>query len=296
MIAMDTVIQLTNIVMPIFICIGIGALWARLKTPFDSELITSLVYNVGVPCLILATFQKVDLSAGALAQVALATLACYATFTVISLILIKSMRIDTPSYLPSLIFPLTGSMGMPVCYFAYGDEGLALAIVYFTFGAIGTFTVGVSIASGKFSFGKLARSPVVYAVAIAVAMRLTDTGLPQWIFNSVDLLGGMVIPAQLVALGVSLLQLKSASFGLSAFLGVFRLAMGVAVGFGIAHLFGLEGAARAIVILQSAMPVAVSSYLFAQQYKRRPEEVAGMVVVSTMVSFVTLPLLLLAIF
>ena len=71
--------------------------------------------------------------------------------------------------------------------------------------------------------------------------------------------------------------------------------MGVAVGFGIAHLFGLEGAARAIVILQSAMPVAVSSYLFAQQYKRRPEEVAGMVVVSTVVSFVTLPLLLLAV-
>ena len=71
--------------------------------------------------------------------------------------------------------------------------------------------------------------------------------------------------------------------------------MGVAVGFGIAHLFGLEGAARAIVSLQSAMPVAVSSYLFAQQYKRRPEEVAGMVVVSTVVSFVTLPLLLLAV-
>ena len=293
---MDTVIQLTNIVVPIFICIGIGALWARLKTPFDSELITSLVYNVGVPCLILATFQKVDLSPDALSQVALATLACYVAFTVISLILIKAMRIDTQSYLPSLIFPLTGSMGMPVCYFAYGDEGLALAIVYFTFGAIGTFTVGVSIASGKFSFGKLARSPVVYAVAIALAMRLTDIGLPEWIFNSVDLLGGMVIPAQLVALGVSLLQLKSASFGLSAFLGVFRLAMGVAVGLGVAHLFGLEGTARAIVILQSAMPVAVSSYLFAQQYKRKPEEVAGMVVVSTMVSVVTLPLLLLAIF
>jgi predicted permease len=79
----------------------------------------------------------------------------------------------------------------------------------------------------------------------------------------------------------------------SAFLGVFRLAMGVAVGFFIADLFDLTGAARAIVIIQSAMPVAVSSYLFAEKFNRQPAEVAGMVVVSTAVSFVTLPFLLL---
>ena len=77
------------------------------------------------------------------------------------------------------------------------------------------------------------------------------------------------------------------------FLGTFRLAMGVAVGFAIADLFDLGGAARAIVIIQSAMPVAVSSYLFAVKFDRKSEEVAGMVVVSTALSFVTLPFLLL---
>ena len=72
----------------------------------------------------------------------------------------------------------------------------------------------------------------------------------------------MVIPAQLVALGVSLLELKTGGIARSSFLGLFRLAMGVGVGFLIADAFGLEGAARAIVIIQSAMPVAVSSYLY----------------------------------
>ena len=136
---------------------------------------------------------------------------------------------------------------------------------------------------------------MIYAVVIAVALQLTDTPLPEWIFNTTNLLGGMVIPAQLVALGVSLLELKTGGIARSTFLGLFRLAMGIGVGFLIADAFGLEGAARAIVIIQSAMPVAVSSYLFAQQYERKPEEVAGMVVVSTAVSFVTLPLLLLAV-
>ena len=266
---METIIQLANIIVPVFICVGLGALWARIGTPFDSKLITSLVYNIGAPCLILATFQKVTLSAEAMMEVALATFACYAAFTIIAFALIKIIRLDIPSYLPSLVFPLTGSMGLPVSYYAFGDEGLALAIVYFTFGAIGTFTLGAAIAAGSFSLKKLATAPVIYAVVISVSLQLTGTPLPEWIFNTTDLLGGMVIPAQLVSLGVSLLQLKIVGIARSSFLGVFRVAMGVGVGFAIAEVFGLVGAAWAIVIIQSAMPVAVSSYLFAQKYDRK---------------------------
>ena len=228
-----------------------------------------------------------------MAEVALATLACYASFTLAAFLLIRAMRLELASYLPALMFPLTGSMGLPVSYFAFGDEGLALAIVYFTFGTIGSFTIGAAIAEGKASFRGLLRIPVLYAVAIALVMQLTGVRLPEWIFNTANLLGGMVIPAQLVALGFSLLELKTGGLARSVFLGVFRLAMGVAVGFAIAGLFDLSGAARAIVVIQSAMPVAVSSYLFAVKFNRKSEEVAGMVVASTAFSFVTLPFLLL---
>jgi predicted permease len=228
-----------------------------------------------------------------MAEIALATLACYVSFTLLAFLLIRALRLETASYLPALMFPLTGSMGLPVSYFAFGDQGLALAIVYFAFGTIGSFTIGAAIAEGKVTVRGLLRIPVLYAVAIALVMQLTELRLPAWTLNTVELLGGIVIPAQLVALGFSLLQLKVGGMARSASLGVFRLAMGVAVGFAIAELFDLDGAARAIVIIQSAMPVAVSSYLFAEKFNRRPEEVAGMVVVSTAISFVTLPFLLL---
>jgi malate permease and related proteins len=290
---MEIISQLSGIVVPVFVCVAFGVLWAKVGTPFDTGLITSLVYNIGVPCLILATFQKVHLSPAAMAEVALATLACYASFTLAAFLLIRAMRLELASYLPALMFPLTGSMGLPVSYFAFGDEGLALAIVYFTFGTIGSFTIGAAIAEGKASFRGLLRIPVLYAVAIALVMQLTGVRLPEWIFNTANLLGGMVIPAQLVALGFSLLELKTGGLARSVFLGVFRLSMGVAVGFAIAGLFDLSGAARAIVVIQSAMPVAVSSYLFAVKFNRKSEEVAGMVVASTAFSFVTLPFLLL---
>ncbi len=290
---MEIISQLSDIVVPVFICVAFGVLWAKIGTPFDTGLITSLVYNIGVPCLILTTFQKVTLSPATMAEIALATLACYVSFTLLAFLLIRALRLETASYLPALMFPLTGSMGLPVSYFAFGDQGLALAIVYFAFGTIGSFTIGAAIAEGKVTVRGLLRIPVLYAVAIALVMQLTELRLPAWIFNTVELLGGIVIPAQLVALGFSLLQLKVGGMARSASLGVFRLAMGVAVGFAIAELFDLDGAARAIVIIQSAMPVAVSSYLFAEKFNRLPEEVAGMVVVSTAISFVTLPFLLL---
>ena len=290
---MEIISQLSDIVVPVFICVAFGVLWAKIGTPFDTGLITSLVYNIGVPCLILTTFQKVTLSPAAMAEIALATLACYVSFTLLAFLLIRALRLETASYLPALMFPLTGSMGLPVSYFAFGDQGLALAIVYFAFGTIGSFTIGAAIAEGKVTVRGLLRIPVLYAVAIALVMQLTELRLPAWTLNTVELLGGIVIPAQLVALGFSLLQLKVGGMARSASLGVFRLAMWVAVGFAIAELFDLDGAARAIVIIQSAMPVAVSSYLFAEKFNRRPEEVAGMVVVSTAISFVTLPFLLL---
>ena len=291
---METIIQLGNIVVPVFICVGLGVLWARVGTPFDSKLITSLVYNIGAPCLILATFQKVTLSAAAMVEVALATLACYAAFTVIAFVLIKIMQLDLPSYLPSLIFPLTGSMGLPVSYYAFGEEGLALAIVYFTFGAIGTFTLGAAIAAGTISFKKLAKAPVIYAVAIAVTLQLYGTPLPEWIFNTTNLLGGMVIPAQLVALGVSLLELKTGVLR-SSFLGLFRLAMGVGVGFLIADAFGLEERGPCHRHHPERYAGSCVELPVRPAIQTQAEEVAGMVVVSTAASFVTLPLLLLAV-
>ena len=55
--------------------------------------------------------------------------------------------------------------------------------------------------------------------------------------------------------------------------------------------FGLGGTMKGVVIIQSAMPVAVFNYLFARMYDAAPEEVAGLVLLSTLLSYVTLPVI-----
>jgi malate permease and related proteins len=68
--------------------------------------------------------------------------------------------------------------------------------------------------------------------------------------------------------------------------------MGIAAGFVLAAAFGFTGPERIAFVLQCAMPVAVFNYVFAQMYDNEPAEVASLVVVSTLVSVFTTPLVL----
>ena len=285
--------DLAAIIAPVFVCCAVGYVWARLGRPWDSKFATTLVTSIGTPCLVGSTLTRLPLDLGNLAEIGGASLAAFACFAVIGIVVLKAARLPLPSFLPSLMFPNAGNMGLPLCLFAFGDAGLALAIVYFALSSVLNFTVGVALASGSFSFGRLIRLPLIYVVALSIALAAFHVRLPAWIGNSLQLLSGLTIPIMLLALGVSLAQLKVANLPRSLALSLLRVGGGAAVGVALAWAFGLSDRARGVLIIQSAMPVAVFNYLFAAVYNRAPGEVAGMVLLSTLISFASLPLLLL---
>jgi len=285
--------ELLTILAPVFVCAGLGYLWARLGRAFDTNSVTALVTTIGTPCLILSTLTRLEVSPAAFADMALAAILALAVFAALGVVVLRAVKLPFHTYLPALMFANTGNMGLPLCLFAFGQAGLALAIAVFTISAIGQFTIGALISSGHVSLGRLARTPVLYAVALALAFMLTGTQPPRWLANTVELIGGLTIPLMLFALGVSLARLRVQSFGRSLGLALLRLASGLAIGLLVAEALGMSGIARGVLILQSAMPVAVFNYLFAQYYNRTPEEVAGIVVLSTVITFALLPLLLL---
>ena len=105
-------------------------------------------------------------------------------------------------------------------------------------------------------------------------------------------LGGITIPLMQLSLGVSLAQLRLADVPRTLSLAVARLGLGLLVGLGLASAFGFEGVARGVLILDCAMPAAVFNYMMAERYGRSPSDVASVVVLSTLLSFATLPLLI----
>lgn len=286
---------LVAIIAPILIVSAIGFAWGRSGRPFDSTLVTSLVTAIGTPCLIASTLTRLHPEAGALGTMALVTLLCFAAYALFGVIALRLLKLPYHSYLPALMFSNCGNMGLPLALFAFGETGLGLAIIFFVISATLQFTVGVAIASGSADLRRLLRMPLLYAVAASLVFLATGWPVPRWLANTLDLLGGLTIPLMLVALGVSLSQLKVHSLKRALGIAVLRIALGFAVGAGLAYAFGLEREAAGVLILQSSMPVAVFNYLFAKLYEREAEDVAGMVVVSTLISFATLPLLLLLI-
>lgn len=291
--SLDLIGQLFTIIAPVILCVAVGYGWARLGRPFDPGFATTLVSGIGAPCLIFSALTRLQVSAEALGVIALASFCCYAGMALLSLIILRLARLPAHSYLPALMFPNGGNVGLPLCLLAFGSEGLALGIAWFAIGAVGQFTVGVSIAAGSFSPRSLARQPLIYTLAIALAFILANTKPPEFIARTTEILGGMLIPLMLLSLGASLATLTVSRPGRAFALSLVRLLGGFAVGLAVAWLFGLTGAARGVLLIQSAMPVAIFNYLFALRYEREPADVAGMIVITTLLSFLTLPALLL---
>ena len=285
--------QLIPILAPVFIVALLGYGWARLALPFDREFVTGIVMNIGVPCLILqgatGLDAEVSLFMSMLGYALLALVVCAVVGTVVLRALGQPLR----SYLPPVAFGNAGNLGLPLCLFAFGPRGLGLAIGFYLVGSVAQFLVGPLFQGRKPVWRTLLSTPVNYAAVLGVALLSTGTALPAWLGNTMQLLAGMAIPLMLVALGHALGSFSLNRLRVATALALARLGLGLAVGLGIVWSFGLEGTERGGVLIESAMPVAVFNYLLAARYDRHPEEIAGAIVISTLLSFATLPLLLL---
>ncbi|GAB5467977.1 MAG: AEC family transporter [Rhodospirillales bacterium] len=284
--------EILSIIAPVFLIATIGYLWAWRKMSFDTGMVTQLTVLITTPCLVIDTFLRAQLSLDAFADMVVATLALYAAMAAVSFLVLKALGWSVQHFLPSLIFGNTGNMGLPLCLFAFGEPGLALAITIFSVAAVLNFSLGVSIASGSMSPKQMLRMPILYAVAIAVAIVATGVRPPVWLGETLALLGGVSIPLLILALGVSLARLTVGNLGRALALSCLRIGVGAGLGFAVAWAFELEGIARGVLILQSAMPAAVFNYLFAERYSTAGPQVAGVVLASSLLSVATTPLLL----
>lgn len=284
--------ELFAVIAPIVVCAGVGYVWARCGEPFPAAFVSALVSRIGAPCLIVSTLTEVDVSPRLLSDVAIAVALVLAATGAGAWLLCRAAGLERRSMVAPLVFPNTGNMGLPLALFAFGEQGLAIALAIFLLISFAHFTLGVALVSGTSPWRSALGSPIVWAGVISIALVLLQWPLPRWLANSVGLLGDFSIPLMLMTLGVSLAQLRVSDLRRSLALGAARLVLGLAVGVGVSALLGLEGVMRSVVILQSAMPVAVFNYLLAHRYQAQPQAVAGMVVTSTVLAFAGLPLLL----
>lgn len=285
-------VELASILAPVFICAALGWGWVRLGRAYDRELISRLITDIGAPCLIFSRIMHAGVDPALMLRIAGIAVLAMTSFGIIGAVALRISGLRARTFLAPLTFGNAGNMGLPLCLFAFGEPGLALAISYFTISALLQFTVGIWIWTGRVSLIELLRTPVAYAGVAAAVGVATNLEIPVWIVRTTDMLGGLAIPLMLITLGVSLAEIRVGTLRRTFALSVFRLAMGFGVGVGLSWLFELGELASGVLIMQCSMPPAVFNYLFATRYGQSPEEVASLVVGCTLLSFLLLPLLL----
>ncbi len=283
---------LIDVVGPVFLVAFVGYLWARRGAPFDPMFVALLVTGVGTPSFVIESLSNGGPKLASLGVIALASLLCHGISLGCAYAFTRAMGESTTVYVPSLTFPNTGNMGLPLGLFAFGEAGLALSVGYYAMASLLQFTVGQAIAAKEVNPGALLRMPLIWAILVGVLLTVTGTHLPAVASRALHILGGLMVPLMLLSLGYSLARLNISSLKRGMIFSLARLFGGFAIGWLVSWGLGLDGLARGVVVAQSSMPSAVYNYMFAERFGNRPEEVAGIVVLSTLLSIVLLPLFL----
>ncbi len=283
--------HILSVVAPIFVLTALGYAWVKRGMTFDNETVSNLVMYLATPSLVFYSLTSLQLETDILFEMGGATLALLALCLLIATPILYALGWSRHAFLPSMIQANTGNMGLPLVLLTFGEPGLALGIVVFFIHAISQYSLGVAISSGQAQLGWLLRQPIIWSVLASGIVIGLDLSVPRWLANTTEILGGLLIPGMLLMLGASLARLGITRLPKVFSLALLRLLLGIGASLAVIQLFDLQGMAAGVMFLQGTMPVAVFNFVFAERYEREPDQVAALVLVSTLLALATLPFL-----
>ena len=290
---MEIYLKLFEVLFPVFFIVGIGYFLGRQKSDIDTTFITNYSANFGAPALFIFAITSSGVTYSVFSEYFIYSVIALTCFAITGIIFLFFMKKDISRELPPFFLPNTGNMGIPICLFAYGSLGMGVAAAISSLVVLLHFTANIFLASKKFDVKIILKSPSTYAVIISVLFLYFDLEMPKFALNTVMLLGYTMIVLILMSLGVSLTQMKVFSIRSSLISSIGRVIVGPIIGFGLIKLFNLSGYAAGVLLIQSAMPSAILTYLIASIYspKKIVDNISSMIVVSTLMSLITVPII-----
>ena len=283
-------IKLFEVLFPVFLIIGIGYWYGKKDPKFNTKFITTFAGNFGLPSIIFYSLTTTNISFELFLRFSYYITLYVGIFAIIGLIILKILNKDIYRLLPPLILPNTGNMGMPLCLFAYGKIGLAIATAITSMILVFHFSLNILLASKKFSLKPLLKCIPVYALLISLLFVYFRIPAPKFLENATFLIGYSTIFLVLMSLGVALSKLKVLSIKETIIYSLIRVILGPIVGLTFVKFFNLTGVEAGVMFIQASMPSAVLTFLVSEIYspKKISNSIASTVALSTFLSFFTL--------
>ena len=290
---MEIYIKLFEVIFPVFFVVGIGYYLGKKNPKIDTTFITNFGGNIGSPAIVFYSVTTTGLTFSVFTNYFIYYLLAIIGFSIIGVIFLFFFKKDVIMELPPYILPNTGNMGLPICLFAYGANGLGVAGAISSLIILFHFTLGVFLASKKFNLEVITKSPAFYSVIISIIFLYFEIPVPNFVVNTTMLLTYATIFLILMSLGIALTRLKVFSFYTSLIGSIARVIIGPIIGYLIILYFNLSGYAAGVLLIQCSMPSAVLTYLVGSMYspKKVVDNIASMIVVSTLLSFITIPII-----
>ncbi len=289
-------------IVPIFIVAASGY-GLRQYIELDGRTLSALNVYLLMPILVFDSLSEHRIEWGVYGRYVVASVLMLAIMgCVLGLIArLRGMKGQMYSAFMMTLFMNLGNFGLPVSKFAFGEQGLALAVIVmvacmFFQNAMGLFFAHQGSHGWAKAMLQVFRFPLIYAFALALVFQYMEWELPMMLGRAVSLTAGATIPMQLLILGICIAETRLQT-GPDVFIASgARLLIGPMAGAGAAWLAGLEGLAAQVFILQMSGPVAVTMAVFGVQFNVRPGYLASVVTWTFLLSLFSVSAVLWALF
>jgi malate permease and related proteins len=287
--------QIINIFGPTVFVVALGYLLGRVSKA-NVETLIDVAMFIATPCLVFSSMYANTIFLGEAVRLwASYFMVLVGTFIVAWLVLGFMKNRRRGLYLP-ILFANTINLPLPIIYLAFGDKGVATAILLYMPNAFIIYSLGIYMASGQKELRQgikaVLRTPLIYAAVLGIVLNVAGVPLPGGVTNAVNLMGQAAVPLMLLVLGMNIGRFRITEIPLTIIASVIRMGGGFAIGFLAVWLLGLTGLPRSIVLFESAMPSAIFVSVLCTKYGNEAQLVASVVLTTTLLAVAVIPALL----
>ena len=302
---MDSFLIALNTVLPLFFVIIAGIIFSQTKAASESwvDILNKYALWIGFPALVVASLMRLELN-GQSFTLLIVTNSVYIVICMllafpIALIFKLSSRYKRSLFLV-LSFGNVAYLGIPILNNAYGEEILPVAAVLAAVYVFWLLTLGIVLIeingneriNIKLLIFSLFKNPLLLSVFAGLIIVVFNIKLPEIAEKTILLFSNSVTAVVLFSLGIflGLHKIGNQKEWLTAFLwAVITMLVLPFVFYLTIKNIGMDSMQLKATILDSAMPLGLTPYVLAVQYKLDVPLVSRIVVVATILAVVVIP-------
>ncbi|HJV73369.1 MAG TPA: AEC family transporter [Noviherbaspirillum sp.] len=288
--------RILGIILPVFIIIGLGYGYARLRgerVKSDMTSVNRVSMDVLCPLLVFTALAAKDFDLVHNATLILAGVLIALGSGLIAWPVARMFGYDVRSFVPPMMYNNCGNMGLPLAVLAFGTAGLPAAVALFMACNLIYFSVGIKIIESGRNYHtplwKFMLSPMMMAMMIGMAFALFQIALPAPLMLALKMLGDACIPLMLFALGVRMLDVSFKSWHIGVVGAIVCPVGGLIVAWLLDGVLTLTPMQRGQMYLFASLPPAVFCFMVAEQYQQEPDKVASIVLLGNLAALAFVP-------